>query len=81
MQIGSYIAIYFVIWWLCLFVVLPFGVHNQVDAGTVVRGTEPGSPTTLRVWQRLLATSILAGIVLALLLWGLSSTWLQQYWR
>jgi predicted secreted protein len=81
MQIGSYIAIYFVIWWLCLFIVLPFGVRNQVDAGSVVRGTEPGSPTVLRVWQRLLATSVLAGILLALLLWGLSADWLQQYWR
>jgi predicted secreted protein len=81
MQIGSYIAIYFVLWWLCLFMVLPFGVRNQVDVGTIVRGTDPGAPIFLRLWQRLLATSVLAGILMALLLWGLSSTWLQQYWR
>jgi predicted secreted protein len=81
MQIGSYIAIYFVVWWISLFMVLPFGVHNQVDAGTVVRGTEPGSPIILRMWRRLLATSILAGILMALLMWGISSSWLQQYWR
>jgi len=81
MQIGSYIAIYFVLWWLCLFIVLPFGVRNQVDAGTVVHGTDPGAPIFLRLWQRLLATSVLAGVLMVLLMWGLSNTWLQQYWR
>ena len=28
MSIASGIAIYFIVWWVCLFVVLPFGVQK-----------------------------------------------------
>ena len=38
------VAIFFVIWWLCLFVVLPFGVKSQHEAGEVTPGTEAGAP-------------------------------------
>ncbi len=30
---ATFVAIYVIVWWLCLFIVLPFGVRNQVDAG------------------------------------------------
>ena len=36
MSLVSAIAIYFIIWWVCLFVVLPFGVRNAHEAGEVV---------------------------------------------
>ena len=49
----SYAALYFVLWWLCLFIVLPFGARNQEDAGEVVRGTEPGAPVLFRLWPKL----------------------------
>ena len=81
MTLFSWIAIYFVLWWLCLFLVLPFGVHNQVDAGEVVQGSEPGAPAILRLWPKLLATTALAAIVQVLLMWGLSNPILQEYWR
>jgi len=81
MKIGSWIAIYFIIWWVCLFVVLPFRVRNQVDAGEVIRGTEPGAPVLPRLLPRLLATSIVAAVVMALVMWGISNPWLQQYWH
>jgi len=39
-------AIYFVIWWLVLFTVLPFGVRNAAETGEVVEaGNDPGAPT------------------------------------
>lgn len=81
MQIGSIIAIYFVVWWLSLFMVLPFKVYNQVDAGQVTPGTEPGAPALLRLWPKLLITSLLAGALTALLLWGLTHPVLMEYWR
>lgn len=82
MQVGTFIAIYFVAWWLCLFLVLPFKVRNQVDAGEWQKGTERGAPAgILRLWPKLLITSALAAVVTALLLWGLSSEWLQAYWK
>ncbi len=42
MQPFTYFAIYCVVWWMCLFVVLPFRVHNQVDTGEYIQGTERG---------------------------------------
>ena len=81
MPILSMVAIYFVVWWLCLFAVLPFNVRNQVDAGEVFKGSEPGAPAVLRLWPKLLITTLLAGVVTALLFWGLSNPLLQEYWR
>lgn len=77
----SYVAIYFVIWWLCLFAVLPFGVRSQQESGDVVPGTEAGAPALPRLWIKLLVTTIVAGIVMAGVVWGLSNPVLQEYWR
>ena len=81
MPILSVAAIYFVVWWLCLFVVLPFKVRNQVDDGEWVQGTERGAPALARLWPKLLITTLLAAIVTALLFWGLSNELLREYWR
>lgn len=82
MQVGTFIAIFFVTWWICLFLVLPFKVRNQVDAGEWIEGTERGAPAgILRLWPKLLATTVLAAVVTGLLLWGLTAPWLQEYWR
>lgn len=80
MQPLTYIAFYFIIWWACLFVVLPFGVRGQHEDGDVTDGTEPGAPIRPYLWWKIAATTVLAGIVTALALWGLSSPWLHEYW-
>ncbi len=77
----SWAAVYFILWWVCLFAVLPFGVSNQHDEGEVTKGTEPGAPAFLKLWPKFLATTILAGVVLLLVMWGLSSPFLQHYWE
>ncbi len=76
----SIAAVYFIVWWLCLFVVLPFRVRNQVDEGAWVHGTERGAPSIARLWPKFLVTTLLAAAVTALVLWGLSSPLLREYW-
>ena len=44
MSVSTVIAIYFLIWWLTLFAVLPWGVRNQEESGEVTPGTDPGAP-------------------------------------
>ncbi|HWA18789.1 MAG TPA: DUF1467 family protein [Devosia sp.] len=73
-------AIYAIVWFVSLFIVLPWGVRNQVDTGDVTRGTEPGAPVAPRLWQRILATSLLSAVLTGLLLWGLTNETLQRYW-
>lgn len=59
------IAIFFVIWWLCLFVVLPFGVKSQHEAGEIAPGTEAGAPHRPHLLRRAAATTVLAAIIFA----------------
>lgn len=67
-------AIYFVIWWVTLFIILPHGNRSQAEEGDVILGTDPGAPLKSRLPQKLLLNSILAGILLAIY-WILTS-WL-----
>lgn len=63
MTIASALAVYFVIWWTVLFVVLPFGVRSQADAGDVTQGTEPGAPAVPGLLRKAAITSVIAAIV------------------
>jgi predicted secreted protein len=81
MQIGSWIAVYIIIWWICLFAVLPIGARSQSEAGNVVAGTEPGAPAVLRLGRQLLITTLVSVPLMVLLMWGLSNPVLQEYWR
>ena len=56
-------ALYFIIWWTLLFAVLPFGVQSQREANDVVPGSEPGAPARPRLGRKLLANTIVSGIV------------------
>lgn len=80
MQTFTYIAIYFVVWWTVLFVVLPFGVRGQHEDGEVTDGTDPGAPVNPYLWQKALATTILAAIVTSVIFWAMSNPALQEYW-
>lgn len=65
MSLLSSVAIYFVIWWLVLFVVLPFGVRSQHEMGDVTLGTEHGAPHEPYLLRKAVATTILAGLIFA----------------
>jgi predicted secreted protein len=61
------LAIYFLIWWVCLFAVLPWGVRSQQESGGYAQGTDPGAPASHRVWIKLLATTVIACVIFAVL--------------
>jgi predicted secreted protein len=70
MSLASGIAIYFIVWWVCLFAVLPFGVRNAHETGEAVeQGNEAGAPVNPQLAQKIAATTVLATIVFALI-WG-----------
>jgi predicted secreted protein len=58
-------AIYFVVWWLCLFIVLPIGVRTQDETEDMVPGTTESAPIRPMLVRKALATSVLAAIVVA----------------
>lgn len=56
-------AVYFVIWWLTLFVVLPFGFRTQGEEQSVVPGTVESAPTRFRGLRVVLLTSAISAAV------------------
>jgi predicted secreted protein len=60
---GRLLAIYFVVWWIILFAILPFGMRTQQDEGDVVLGTPASAPVRPRLLKKALATSIVAAFV------------------
>jgi predicted secreted protein len=67
MAVGTVIAIYFIIWWVVLFAVLPWGVRSQHESGEVAPGTDPGAPAVHRVWRKLLWTTVIAAVIYGVL--------------
>lgn len=67
MSVISAIAIYFLIWWIVLFAVLPFGVTTQQEAGDVVDGTTPSAPSRPFLFRKVVATSLIAAVIYILL--------------
>jgi predicted secreted protein len=67
MAISTVMAIYFIIWWVVLFAVLPWGVHSQQESGEVAPGTDPGAPAAHLVWRKLLWTTVTAAVVFGIL--------------
>jgi predicted secreted protein len=57
MSLVSGLAIYFVIWWLVLFLVLPFGVRSQHEMSDVTLGTDSGAPHQPWIVRKVIATT------------------------
>lgn len=66
MTIVTSLAIYFIIWWLVLFAVLPWGVRSQHESGEYHQGTDPGAPAIPHLGRKLVWTTVVACLVFAL---------------
>jgi predicted secreted protein len=69
----SLAAIYIVVWWICLFVVLPIGVRTQGEEGDTILGTPESAPLRPMLLRKALATTVLAAIVVGV-------AWLVVAW-
>ncbi|WP_439272679.1 DUF1467 family protein [Pseudochrobactrum sp. HB0163] len=66
MSVVSAMAIYFIIWWISLFAMLPFGLRTQAEENYIVPGTVASAPARARIWLAFLRTTILASIIFGL---------------
>ncbi len=73
MELFTAFAIYFLIWWLTLFVVLPHGSRSQAEAGKITPGTDPGAPVSARILRKLVINSLVAGLIF--LVYWIASTY------
>lgn len=60
------IAIYFIVWWITLFCILPLGVRTQAEAGDIVPGSTPSAPVRPQLLMKAGLTTIVAAVVVGL---------------
>lgn len=64
MSVAFGMAIFFMIWWIILFAILPFGLHRtQEEAGDVVPGSEPSAPHKPQFLKVIVLTTVIAAVV------------------
>jgi predicted secreted protein len=64
--ISTAVAIYFVIWWITLFLTLPFGIRSQHEDGEGVAGTDPGAPVLAGMGRKLIWTTLISAAIFVL---------------
>jgi predicted secreted protein len=67
MNLVSLIAIYFVVWWIVLFAVLPWGMRTQEEEGEVVLGSTHSAPSRPMLLRKALITTLVAAVPVAAL--------------
>jgi len=66
MPLTTAFAIFFLIWWVVLFAVLPWGVRSQhEDEDGMAPGTDPGAPTIPHLGRKLLWTTFVSAVIFA----------------
>jgi predicted secreted protein len=64
--VSTAFAIYFVLWWVTLFLTLPFGVRSQHEEGGGAPGTDPGAPIASRMGPKLIWTTLISAVIFAI---------------
>ena len=68
MDLTFSISVYFVVWWVVLFAILPLGVRSHHQAGIEVPGGgEPGSPVNPNLKRKFITTTWVSAIVWAVI--------------
>jgi predicted secreted protein len=57
------IGLYFVVWWILLFAVLPLRVETQADRGEIAVGTDPGAPAVPALREKAIWTTAVSSVV------------------
>jgi predicted secreted protein len=68
----SYFAVFFLIWWVTLFAILPFSLRTQDDDQSVTLGTTSSAPRGSHVRRAALRTTIVSLIIFGTL-WVLTN--------
>ena len=66
----SGIVVYVILWWIVLFMVLPFGVRRSEE---VEPGHEAGAPANPMLWRKALITTAIAAVLWGLAYWVIES--------
>jgi predicted secreted protein len=65
MPVTTAVAIFFLIWWVVLFAVLPWGIRSQHESGEIVPGSDPGAPALPRLLLKMAWTTGVSAVIFA----------------
>lgn len=63
MTFVSAFAVYFIIWWITLFAVLPIGLRTQGEEKDVVPGSVESAPARFRGARIVLLTTVISAVI------------------
>jgi predicted secreted protein len=67
MSVVTILAIYFMVWWVVLFAVLPWGATSPHESGANVGpGHAPSAPLRPMLMRKLLATTVIAAVIVGI---------------
>lgn len=77
MSATSAFAIYVIIWWLILFMVLPFGAKPKIEQAGIDEGHDAGAPARPMMLYKILATTVVSLIVFGIFYFSYTSGYLD----
>jgi predicted secreted protein len=75
--LSTWFAIYFVLWWLTLFLTLPFGVRSQHEDGASAPGTDPGAPVASQIGRKMIWTTLISLVIFAIAMYAYNAGYLS----
>lgn len=72
-QFLSGLAVYFIIWWITIFAVLPIGLRTQAEDNDVVLGTVESAPSRFRAGLIFSLTTVISAAIYGA--WYICSTY------
>ena len=78
--ISTGFAIYFVLWWIVLFLTLPFGIRSQHEDGESSPGTDPGAPVASQMGRKLIWTTAISAVIFAGAMLAYNAGYLNVEW-
>lgn len=66
-------AVYAIIWWLVLFMVLPWGAGVSIDAEDVAKGQSAGAPKRPRMLLKIAVTTVISAAAWGVFSWVVDS--------
>jgi predicted secreted protein len=78
MSVLSGIAIFFIMWWVVLFAILPIGVRTADEAGDAyVEGQARSAPSKPQLWRKVFWTTCVTSLIFGLFVANLHYGWLS----
>ncbi|MDG2186722.1 MAG: DUF1467 family protein [Hyphomicrobiales bacterium] len=67
MNTFTIVGIYFIMWWIVFFIVLPLNITTHMDKGIKIKGIHGSVPINPKLIYRIIVTTIITFIILLIL--------------